>query len=95
MTVAGQWARSFLEPLLANPSFNTGRTLVVLTFDECENYLAPNRVFTVLLGGAVTSNLVGTTNSTRFNHYSLTRTVELNWGLGDLGENDVSATPFF
>ncbi|KAI0133784.1 phosphoesterase family-domain-containing protein [Xylariales sp. AK1849] len=94
VTVAGRWARNFLTPLLANKNFNTARTLVILTFDECENYLAANRVFTVLLGGAVTGQ-EGTTDSTRYNHYSLTKTVEDNWGLGDLGENDVDATPFF
>jgi phospholipase C len=94
VTTAGNWARGFLEPLLSNPNFNTDRTLIILTFDECENYLAANRVFTVLLGGAV-SGKVGTTNSTRFNHYSLTKTVEQNWGLGNLGENDVDATAFF
>ncbi|KAK6084379.1 acid phosphatase [Seiridium cupressi] len=94
VTVAGNWARSFLTPLLSNENFNTDKTLIVLTFDECENYLAENRVFTVLLGGAV-SGQEGTTDSTSYNHYSLTKTVEDNWALGDLGENDVDAIAFF
>lgn len=94
VTTAGQFANSFLTPLLTNPNFNTDRTLIILTFDECSNYLAANRVYTVLLGGAI-KGMEGTTNSTSFNHYSLTKTVEDNWGLGDLGENDVGATPFF
>ncbi|KAH8666835.1 phosphoesterase family-domain-containing protein [Xylariales sp. PMI_506] len=94
VTVAGAWARNFLTPLLENPNFNTDRTLIILTFDECENYLLENRVFAVLLGGAITGK-AGTTNSTSFNHYSLTKTVEENWGLGDLGENDVDANAFF
>lgn len=80
---------------MSNKNFNTDRTLVILTFDECSNYLAPNRVYAVLLGGAVPSIKVGTTNDTKFNHYSLTKTVEDNWGLGDLGENDVGASSFF
>ncbi|KAI1369736.1 phosphoesterase family-domain-containing protein [Xylaria arbuscula] len=95
VTVAGNWARNFLDPLLSNPNFNQDRTLIVLTFDESENYLAPNRVFTVLLGNAISSDQVGTTDSTRYNHYSLTKTVEDNWALGDLGQNDVDAVPFF
>ncbi|KAI0105015.1 phosphoesterase family-domain-containing protein [Nemania sp. FL0031] len=95
VTVAGKWARSFLDPLLSNPNFNKDRTLIVLTFDESENYLAANRVFTVLLGNAVPSSKVGTTDSTRYNHYSLTKTVEDNWALGNLGQNDVDAVPFF
>lgn len=69
--------------------------MIVLTFDESENYLAPNRVFTVLLGNAIPSDQVGTTDSTRYNHYSLTKTVEDNWALGNLGENDVDAVAFF
>lgn len=94
VTTAGTWARNFLDPLLSNSNFNTDRTLIILTFDECENYLAENRVFTVLLGGAV-SGKENTTDSTKYNHYSLTKTVEDNWDLGNLGENDVSATAFF
>lgn len=94
VTVAGNWARSFLTPLLANKNFNTDKTLIVLTFDESENYFAANRVFTVLLGGAV-SGQEGTTDSTKYNHYGLTKTVEDNWNLGDLGENDASAVAFF
>ncbi|KAI1112265.1 phosphoesterase family-domain-containing protein [Nemania sp. NC0429] len=95
VTVAGKWARNFLEPLLSNKNFNKDRTLIVLTFDESENYLGTNKVFTALLGTAVPASKVGTTDSTRYNHYSLLKTAEQNWALGDLGANDVSAVPFF
>lgn len=91
ITVAGEWARTFMEPLLANQNFNTDRTLIILTFDECENYLAENRVLAILLGSAVSDDLIGTTNSSRFDHYSLSKTAEDNWGLGSLGKNDVGA----
>lgn len=91
ITVAGEWARSFMEPLLSNENFNIDRTLVILTFDECENYLAENRVLAVLLGSAVSDTLVGTTDSTRFDHYSLSKTAEDNWDLGNLGKHDVDA----
>ncbi|KAL1847546.1 hypothetical protein Daus18300_013915 [Diaporthe australafricana] len=92
ITVAGEWARNFIEPLLSDKSFNIDRTLVILTFDECENYLIENRVLAVLLGSAVSGDLVGTTVSTQFNHYSLSKTAEDNWNLGNLGKNDVGAT---
>ncbi|KAG8160633.1 hypothetical protein KVR01_008897 [Diaporthe batatas] len=91
ITVAGQWARTFMEPLLSNKNFNVDRTLIILTFDECENYLAENRVLAVLLGSAVSDALVGTTNSNRFDHYSLSKTAENNWNLGNLGKHDVGA----
>lgn len=32
-------------------------------------------------------------DSTQYNHYSLLRTVEDNWGLGSLGRHDATATP--
>lgn len=92
ITVAGQWARDFLVPLLNNSDFNIDKTLIVLTWDECENYLIENRVLAVLLGSAVPDSLVGTTKSTELSHYSLSKTAQENWGLASLGKNDVDAT---
>ncbi|KAL3424928.1 phosphoesterase [Phlyctema vagabunda] len=94
ITTAGAWASSFLTPLLSNPKF-LSRTLVVLTFDETENYFSDNKVFTLLLGDAVPQSLQGTSNATAFNHYSLMATVEKNWNLGNLGEHDKDAVAFF
>jgi hypothetical protein len=94
VTVAGAWARSFLTPLLSNSNFMRN-TLVLLTFDETESYTSNNQVYSILLGDAVPSNLVGTTNNTAFNHYSQMATVEKNWNLGNLGLGDSTATSFF
>ncbi len=94
VTTAGKWARNWLTPLLSNPNFNIARTLVILTFDEGTTS-GTNQVYAALLGSAIPSALVGTRNSTRYNHYSLTKTVERNWNLGNLGQNDVSASAFF
>lgn len=91
LTVAGQWAKDFLDPLLENDNFNIDKTLIVLTWDEAENYLIPNQVLAMLLGSAVSDSLVGTTNSTYFSHYSLSKTAQENWDLGSLGKNDVDA----
>ncbi|CZR55787.1 related to phosphate-repressible acid phosphatase precursor [Phialocephala subalpina] len=90
VTVAGAWAKSFLEPLLSNPTFMQN-TLIILTFDETKCYLCRNRVFSVLLGDAVSSSLKGTTNDTAFNHYSIISTVDNNWNLGNLGLKDATA----
>lgn len=94
VTVAGQWARNWLTPLLSNSNFNIDRTLIILTFDE-SSLTGTNQIYAALLGSAIPSDLVGTTNDTSYNHYSLTKTAERNWGLGDLGENDVGANAFF
>ncbi|CAG8974107.1 hypothetical protein HYALB_00002742 [Hymenoscyphus albidus] len=94
ITVAGAWAKGFLEPLLKNKNF-LNNTLVLLTFDEAENYFARNRVFSVLLGDAVPKELHGTTDDHAYSHYSIMSTVENNWNLGTLGKRDRNAATFF
>lgn len=84
-----QWLKGFLTPLLANPKFMKG-TLVVVTFDESVPH-ADNHVYTVLLGDMVNPKTV---ESEMFNHYSLLRTVEENFKLGNLGRNDLTASWF-
>lgn len=94
ITFAGTFINGFLPPLLANPNFNTNRTLVVLTWDETGTDNIPNRVANILLGGAVPTNLIGTTDSAFYDHYSLLSTVEANWNLSTLGRRDVGANVF-
>ncbi|MBV9924089.1 MAG: hypothetical protein JOZ96_03545 [Acidobacteria bacterium] len=84
-----QWLEGFLPPLLDEPKFAKG-TLVCVTFDESVPH-ADNHVYHVLLGDMVKP---GTVESEMFNHYSLLRTVEENFGLGDLGRNDLTAEWF-
>jgi acid phosphatase len=90
--VAGNWAADFLTPLLNNRYFRE-RTLVVLTFDESETYTDPNRVLTILLGD-IPAHLIGTTDPTYYDHYSLISTVEANWRLPNLGRYDCGANVF-
>ncbi|KAF9351739.1 hypothetical protein BGX26_010328 [Mortierella sp. AD094] len=86
---ASIWLSEFLPPLMNNTKF-MNNTLVVLTFDEVEDYNNPaNNVFTLLLGDAV-KDLKNTTDNTFYTHYSLLSTIESNWGLGNLGRNDVN-----
>jgi len=49
----------------------------------------------VLVGGAVPEDKRGTMDNTRYNHYSVLKTVEQNWDLGDLGAHDVDAAAFY
>ncbi len=84
-----QWLQAFLVPLLANKKFMKG-TLVSLTFDESVPH-ADNHVFHVLFGDMVQPKTVV---SEMFNHYSLLRTVEENFQLGNLGRNDLTADWF-
>lgn len=84
-----QFLEGFLTPLLAEPKFTKG-TLVVVTFDESIPH-ADNHVYTVLLGDMVKPKTV---ESEIYNHYSLLRTVEENFQLGNLGRNDLTADWF-
>ncbi|KAK3945500.1 hypothetical protein QBC46DRAFT_302541 [Diplogelasinospora grovesii] len=93
ITFAASWARGFLEPLLNNTYF-MNNTLVVLTFDENEEYPIPNRVYTILLGGAIDKSLHGTTDDLYYNHYSAISSVSVNWGLPSLGRWDCDANVF-
>jgi acid phosphatase len=90
ITFAASWARAFLEPLLED-DYTTQNTLFVLSFDENEDYPTPNRVYTVLLGGAVDESLHGTTDDTFYTHYSMISTVSANWDLPSLGRWDCGA----
>jgi Phosphoesterase family len=85
---AGNWSRSFLTPLLTNPSF-INKTLVLLTFDENETYTIKNKVWTLLLGDVIPASLRGTTDDTFYTHYSCISTIQNNWGLYTLGRGDV------
>ena len=58
VTVAGEFCKRFLTPLLKNKYFME-RTLILITFDENETSTIPNRVFSILLGGAVPKALIG------------------------------------
>ncbi|ELR05681.1 hypothetical protein VC83_05697 [Pseudogymnoascus destructans] len=87
---AGTWLRTFLEPLLNDKNFMQN-TMVLITFDEDSTHPKQNRAFSVLLGDAIPKNLVGTTDSNFYNHYSEIATIEANWDTHTLGRYDVGA----
>jgi acid phosphatase len=90
---AANWTKAFLAPLLANEYF-MNNTLILLTYDESETYSLPNKIASILLGGAVPPNLKGTTDDTFYTHYSILSTLENNWDLPNLGRYDVGANVF-
>lgn len=87
---AAQWMQFWLLPLLQDTRFNSNRTLILLTFDENESSSINNRVYSLLLGGAIPTKLRGTTDSTYYTHYSALSTVQANWALGSLGRGDTN-----
>ena len=93
VTVAGTWCREFLEPLLTDKNFMQN-TLVLITWDENEEYTSRNNILGILLGDAIPQHLIGTEDKTFYNHYSEISTVSANWDLPTLGRWDVGANVY-
>ncbi|MGB0385255.1 MAG: alkaline phosphatase family protein [Ardenticatenaceae bacterium] len=85
-----RFLKSFLghDPISKFPP----ETLIVITFDEAYPYFAPYEIYTLLIGDMLQA---GTTQSGPYNHYSLLRSVEVNFGLGTLKRNDATAMPYW
>jgi len=84
---AGYYLGNLLDSVLSQ---FPAKTLVVITWDE-DNYLDGNHIYLAMLGSMIQP---GTTDGNSYNHYSILRTVEDNWSLGNLGRNDANANPF-
>ena len=98
---AGRYLPSLLKKF-QHPAFHKDglRTLFVVMFDESNPwkpfplwgwYARPNLVYSVLFGDAIRGR-EGSLDNTRYDHYSLLKTVEDNWELGDLKKFDRYAT---
>jgi Phosphoesterase family len=67
------------------------RTLIVVTFDESFPY-SEYDIYTLLTGDMLEA---GTSRSEPYNHYSLLRSIELNFEISSLERNDASAEPYW
>jgi len=84
----GTFLRGFYDNIITQlPS----GTLTLLSWDE-DNvpHVIGDTLYTILIGSMIPP---GSSDSTSYNHYSVLRTVELNWNLGNLGQGDVGAVP--
>lgn len=91
LSAAALWLMGFLEPILSDEQFRK-ETLVVVTFDESREQSADggNHIYTLLLGDMVKR---GVEISANYNHYSVLRTIEDNFGLAPLADGDCGAKP--
>ena len=64
------------------------RTLVIVTYDESEGDNKPERIYTVFLGAMVKPQEV----KTAYNHYSVLRTIEDNFGLDPIHKESGDGT---
>jgi len=90
--VAGSWVKKFLEETF--PEKLRKGTLVIVTFDESGGN-EDNRVYTVFLGDMLKpgNQQDPAVLGKHYNHYSVLRTIEDNFGLEPLTENDRNAQP--
>jgi hypothetical protein len=89
---AGLWMKKFLDDSF--PENLRGGTLIVVTFDESGGN-EDNRIFTLFLGDMVrpANQQDPAALAKRYDHYSVLRTIEDDFGLNYLTDNDRSATP--
>ena len=92
VAVAGAWVKKFLDDNF--PVKLRQRTLVIVTFDESGGN-EDNRIYTLFLGDMVrdASQQDPAVLAKYYNHYSVLRTVEDNFGLTPLTANDRDAAP--
>jgi phospholipase C len=99
-----KWLENFVPKVLASSQFqNDG--LLIITFDEgkgnagCCGAPGGGRVLTLLISKASAVKSGGWASDIEYNHYSLLRTLEDNWGLPYLGHSGdpdvVSMSEFF
>lgn len=86
---ADNWLNSYFAPLMKNPDFMKGM-LLVISFDEDDKSTTTNHIYTALYGDSV---VPGSVSDGAYTHYSLLRTIEDVFGLGNLGQNDSTAQP--
>ena len=90
--IAGAWVKKFLDETFRE-KLRVG-TLVVVTFDESGGN-TDNRIYTLFLGDMVkpANQQDPKALAKPYTHYSVLRTIEDNFGLEPLTENDRNAAP--
>lgn len=83
------WLAAQLPLILASPACTVERCLLVLTWDEDDGSQG-NHVLTVFAGSAART---GSVSATRYDHFSLLRTVEDVFDLPTQTANDAAASP--
>lgn len=86
---ADRWLSKVFGPLLQNQRFMRDM-LFIVTMDESEQKNPTNHIYTAFYGNGI---IPGSTVKTRHDHYSMLRTIEDAFDIGNLGQNDARATP--
>jgi hypothetical protein len=87
VTYADKWYNQKFSKYVADSQFMEN-TVLISSFDEA-GYFGKNQIYTSVVGSAVKPGVY----SNALNLYSILQLVELNWNLGDLGQQDATAKP--
>ncbi|HVS89447.1 MAG TPA: alkaline phosphatase family protein [Candidatus Acidoferrum sp.] len=86
---ASRWLETFFRTWFPWDHKEMNGTLVIVTFDESEGDEKNERIYTVFLGDMVKNQTV----DKEYNHYSVLKTIEDNFGLPPLNSGDANAAP--
>jgi hypothetical protein len=89
MQKASGWLETFLGTWFPWGQKEMKGTLVIVTYDESEGHGKNDRIYTVFLGDMIKNQTV----DKEYNHYSVLRTIEDNFGLAPLNSGDANAAP--
>jgi len=89
VTAGDSWLASVVPEIINSPAYATQNSLLVITWDE-DDYSQNNRVPTLVVARSVPAGFV---SNTKYDHYSLVRTIEEAWDLAPLTHNDAGAMP--
>jgi hypothetical protein len=81
------WLQNNVPSILNSPAYVGQNSLVVITWDE-DDSTQSNQVATLVIAKTVQP---GFKSTTRYDHYSLLKTIEQSWGLSSLTSNDSNA----
>ncbi len=89
------YLKSLVPNILNSQTFTTTRAALIIVFDEGTDYCPLNSshddcVYAVWAGPVAKTCF---SSSRLYNHYSLTKTIEVNWNLPSLTSNDANAIP--
>ncbi|MBC7430262.1 MAG: hypothetical protein H7336_16730 [Bacteriovorax sp.] len=84
---AGKWLNNTFGTILSAPE-KLGDVLFIVTFDESGPSSPNNQIYTVLVGSKIKA---GTQNAQTIHHPALLKMIEDEFGIGNLGREDLKA----
>ncbi|MGF1426132.1 alkaline phosphatase family protein [Kitasatospora sp. LaBMicrA B282] len=89
------YLQATLQPILASPAWTQQRSLIIVNWDETETeYDGKANQVAALVMGSQNTVAPGTVDNTRYDHFSVPRTIEQALGIDWMTPNDEYATPF-